>query len=328
MSRIYGYDNISNTIPKIVEQPVRMDIDMLVIRKIRNIISDMGYDEIITYSLLGRKLLKLAGVSDNNVVEIINPLTSEQEIMRPSLIAGMLNSILWNINRKTKDLKLFEIGSIYINEGCDKFIERRHLAAGITGQISSGWAGSRPSNFFDLKGVVEMLLSGLDIGEVSFKHSKHGGFSSAECASIEINKEHVGILGEIDKKVLDNFDIKDKVYFLEIDMESIIKQTKLEKHFKDLPRYPSIQRDISIVIGKNVLNSDILSNIKIAAGPILKEIKLIDRYAGKQIPDDKVGLTYRLEYQSLLKTLEEKDIIEIQAKVLLDLSEKLGAKLR
>lgn len=329
VSRIYGYDKIPNTIPSIAGEPSRLSSDMMAIKKIRQVLTSLGADEIITYSLLSKKLANSANLSDKNIIEIENPLSNEQEIMRPSLIVGMLNSILWNMNRKTKDLELFELGNIYRKEGDSKFVEKKHLCVALTGQSFSNLVGShRPFTFFDLKGMTEALFQELGAESVSFEYAKDGCFSPAECASMEIKGEGIGMLGQMDRKILNNFDIKDKVYALEMNIEPILKYVTPEKVFKELPKYPSIYRDISIVIGKEISNSDVTALIKISAGPTLKSVKLVDRYTGEQIPDGKVGLTYRLEYQSLLKTLEDKDVLDCHAKVLRSLEEKLNAKPR
>ena len=134
VSRVYGYDNIPATIPNIVEQPKRLPPDMVIAKKISSALTGLGCDEAITYSLISKRDLEMACVAADNVVEIKNPLTSEQEVMRPTLLIGMLKSVLWNINRKTKDLKLFELGNIYLKEPGDKFVEKRLLSIGVAGQ--------------------------------------------------------------------------------------------------------------------------------------------------------------------------------------------------
>ncbi len=331
VSRIYGYDKIPSTIPTIVEQPTRKSFEMVVDEKICKTLTGLGLNEIITYSLLSKRLLTMSGAASNNVVEIANPLSSEQEVMRPSLITGLLGAMSWNINRKTEDLKLFELGNVYLKRSDGMFTENKHLSMGITGQISSGWDGrSRTAWFSDLMGPFEVLLSefGMDSFSFSLTETKDERFSSAACASIKIENEMIGIAGELSTKILNNFDMKCKVYALEIDIGALLRCVSSEKAFKELPKYPSVFRDISIIVGKDVLNSQLTSVIKNAGGAILKETRLIDRYTGKQIPDDKISLTYRLEYQDLRKTLEEKEISSVHAKILRDLEEKLSAKLR
>ncbi len=328
VARVYGYAKIPVTLPKIVEQPIRMDCEMLIRNKIRECLTALGLDEIITYSLSSKKIASSCASGSEAIVSVANPLTSEQEAMRPSLIPGMLNTALWNINRKTKDLKLFEIGNVYFNKE-NKFGEKMHLSIGITGHNFAGWSGgSKQADFFDLKGIVETLFSELGIVAAEFSAAKEASFSPAECARISVAGDTIGVMGQVSPKALHDFDIKDKVYMAEIDIEAMQKHVKTEKRFREMSKYPSVYRDISILAAKDSSNSDLISAMISAGGPVLKEVRLIDRYEGKQIPDGKQSLTYRLEYSDPARTLEEKDVLDYHGRVLSELETKFGAKLR
>jgi len=328
--RIYGYDNIPETIPPVIETGERLPFEMVVDKNIRNILVNLGLSEIITYSLLSRKTLKLlANSSDSNAIEIRNPLSNEQEMMRPTLAAGMLNTICWNINRKMKDLKLFELGKTYFKETDNSFAEKRCLAIGILGQLYDGWIGHpRMMTLFDLKGIIETLFQSMGIKDYCVKESQNNLFSHAARASLEVNAEAVGVMGQIEPKVLRDFDIKEAVYVAEIDCDKLLKHISLETRFKESPKFPSVRRDISIVADANILNAKIISLIKEAAGDLLKGAELVDRYSGGQIPDGKVGLTYRLEYQDPKKTLQDSDLQGVHSRVISALKSDLGAKLR
>lgn len=328
VARIYGYGNIPETLPCVVEKEPRLPLSVAVDDKMRETLKGLGLSEIITYSLLSRKMLGMAGLDGKNIIAVKNPLSAEQEVMRPSGIPGMLNAIRYNINRKNNDLKLFELGKIYSMTGPGSFEERRNITIGMAGEIYDGWIGRpRRVNLFDLKGALETLFLDLGIGEFSVRESTNNTFSSS-CASVEAKGEPLGVIGEIDSTVLKNFDIKDKVYIAQIDCEKILELVSLEKHFKDIARYPSVLRDISIVIDKNISNASIISSITESAGPLLKKTRLIDRYRGGQIPDGKTSLTYRLEYQDISRTLEDKEVQEAHSRVVRALTKDLGAGLR
>ena len=329
ISRIYGYEKIPVTLPNIISQASRLPSNIKAEKIMRCRLAGIGMYEIITYSLLSKKVLQSARLSEDKVIEIRNPLSSEQEVMRPSLIPGMLNAILWNKNRKAGDLKLFELGNVYLKEGPGKFIEKKHISLAVIGQAYSSWMGGcRGSSFFDLKGKVEMLFAELGVKRVSFKTARVAGFSGAACAAIEVEDEAVGVIGEADKNMLKDFDIKEPVYICEICVDYLLNHINLEKRLEELPRYPSVFRDMSIILASQTRNSDIVSCVKSTAGSILKEIKLIDSYSGKQIPEGKISLTYRLEYQDPKRTLEDKGVSDAHSKILQALAEKFGAKLR
>jgi phenylalanyl-tRNA synthetase beta chain len=329
VARIYGYDNIPETLPPVVEKGPRLPLGVITDNMIQETLKGLSLSQIVTYSLLGRKALSLCKIDDKDVVVIKNPLSVEQEILRPSSIPGMLGAIRYNINRKNNDLKLFELGKVYFKEGASSFKERRNLTIGITGEVHDRWVGrTRKTTLFDLKGILEALLSALGLGEFLVRETENNTFSSSTCASIEIKGEPVGIIGQIGSSILKNFDIKDKVYILEIDCEKILNLITLEKHFKEPIRYPSVLRDISIVIDNSISNNSIVSSITESAGPLLKKVQLIDRYHGGQIPDGKTSLTYRLEYQDISRTLEDKEVQEAHSRVVRALENNLGAKPR
>lgn len=329
VARVYGYSNIPETLPCVAEKGNRQPIDIIVDNKVRDTLKSSGLSEIITYSLLSRKALAMAKIDDKDAAAVKNPLSAEQELLRPSSIAGMLGVIRYNINRKNSDLKLFELGKVYFKAAGGSFKERRNLTIGLTGEIHDGWIGKpRAVSFFDLKGITETLFMSLGIDDFSVREASEGPFSPAACATVEVKGEPVGVLGEIDQGVLKNFDIKDKVYVLEIDSESLQRFVSLKKYFNEPMRYPSASRDMSIVVDNSISNAAIISLITDSAGKILKKAKLIDRYRGGQIPSGKTSLTYRLEYQDVSRTLEDKEVQEAHSRVVRALQENLGASLR
>ncbi|MCX5679229.1 MAG: phenylalanine--tRNA ligase subunit beta [Candidatus Omnitrophica bacterium] len=327
VARVYGYNKIRNTIPPVVEQPERLSSDIAILRRVRTALTGLGMDEIITYSLLSKKTIANAALAVEDAVCVANPLSIEQEAMRPSLVPGMLGAVLWNINRKAKDLKLFEIGHIYGKDGSN-FTERQYLGLCVTGEISNWAGGSRNYSFFDLKGVVETLFDSLGVKDILFASARDCRFSDASCASIELAEENIGIIGEVDPSVLNDFDIKSPVYTCEIYLDKLYPYISTKRKFEALPKYPSVSRDISIVADKDTSSRKIMSVIRGSAGAVLKDVRLVDRYSGKQIPDGKISLTYRVEYQNPIKTLEEKEVMEAHGKILHALGSELGAKLR
>jgi phenylalanyl-tRNA synthetase beta chain len=235
----------------------------------------------------------------------------------------------YNINRKNTDLRLYELGNVYSKEPSGAFKERRNLVIGLTGDLYDGWvAKPRSAGLFDLKGVLESLLLSLGIKDFSVREAQNGSFSASACASVQIDGEPAGILGEIEHSVLKNFDIKNKVYALELDGEKLLRHASLARRFSEPARYPSVLRDISILIDNAVPNAAIVDSIKENAGELLKDVRLVDRYHGGQVPAGKQSLTYRLEYRDPKKTLEDREVQEAHSRVISALQERLGAALR
>lgn len=327
VARVFGYDKIPGTVGPVTKNSGKLQCGTAVFGRIKGVLTGLGYDEVITYSLLSKNTIDMSGLLSQDAVRLKNPLSTEQEVMRPGLLPGMLGAVLWNINRRHKDLKLFEMGHVYTKTE-NAFTEKQQLGFCVTGGIL-GWGGiSRPYTFFDLKGTVEALFDSLKIDGLEFTSTGNKRFSPGSCASVGINGNDIGIIGEVDGRILSGFDIKEPVYMCEIYAENLLPLINTHKRFSQLPKYPAVLRDISIIVDKGIKNSDIALAITQSAGGILKNTKLIDRYSGKQISDGKISLTYRLEYQSPEKTLEEKDVLETHNNILRSLESKFGAKLR
>jgi phenylalanyl-tRNA synthetase beta chain len=200
---------------------------------------------------------------------------------------------------------------------------------GVTGALSGGWvSGSRGANLFDLKGALEKLVSAFGLKGLEMRETSDGTFSGSARAAVEIAGTALGVIGEIAPAVAKNFDIKTKVYILELDCEELMRLSAAGKRFIEPARYPPVLRDVSLIADNGVTNLRITDAICAGAGPLLKNVELIDRYRGGQIPDGKQSLTYRLEYRANDRTLEEKEVQDVHARVLRSLKENLGVTLR
>ncbi len=328
IARIYGYNKIPLTIPKIIGHTRLMDKGDLVKKEIRRYLSSIGPNEIITYNLVSTVLLDEFYVDKNALAHIQNPLSREQEVLTETLLPGMLKIINWNINRKNKNLRLFEIGKIYKRLRRKRFKEELHLSMAIMGLAEDNWlSAKRKTSFFDLKGILVDLFGELGIDKVKFRPTdKIPYFSTA--ASIECSGNNIGAIGKLDGEILKKFDIDETVYALEISLEEISKKAVLEKRFKAIPKFPSILRDISLVAEKDMPAESIVSTIRETGSDIIKDIALVDMYKGEQIPQDKQGLLYRIEYRDDAKTLTDREVEELHNKIKQNLSAKLGISFR
>jgi phenylalanyl-tRNA synthetase beta chain len=341
--RIYGYAKIPISFPYIKPtahspQPRVKGIENLV----REILISQGANEIITYSLLSQDLVKRTSLfSEKNLISIRNPLSSEQELMRPSLIPGMLNCLSYNLNRQIKDIKIFELGHIYSRYTSPtrntKFLQRNkisngaspkenlHLAIAITGKRYDDWLRKlAEASLFDLKGILEVLFERLGISAVEFSN----GVNCAFLSEIKVKGDAVGFIGQVARGILEEFDIAGDIYVAEVLLDRIWPHLNLEKRFKPLPKYPLISRDMAIVIKEEILSSQVASIITDVGGSILSDLKLFDQYYGKQIPQGYKSLAYCLRYQLKNRTLTDQEVTEVHAKICQALMEKLGAKIR
>jgi len=329
IARIYGYNNFPSTIPTIVGHAERRQFERKVNDLTRETLISLGLNEIITYSLIAGKFLEGLDVNPAKIIKIKNPLSREQEIMRPTLIPGLLSIISRNLNRRLKNQKIFELGKAYFKDG-KKFEEEHYLSIAITGESSTSWHDRRKVDFFDLKGIIQTLFDRLQIAGVNFVGGvdKSSPLSEGGTLLLTNSNKTVGIIGKLKKEVLDRFDISTEVIICQIEIGNLLKLIKLKKRFSKIIKYPSVTRDLSIIIDEKIVNANIMSIIKKIGGTLVKKVEFFDQYHGDQIPSGKKGLSYSIEYQAKNRTLTDVEINKLHSEIRTALIEKLSAQIR
>lgn len=333
VARAYGYDRIPVKIPAFTiqktyeeEQGTRSFLE----KEAKRILSSLDLNEIVTYTLTSRFAIEALGQSFDNLVRLKNPLSSNQEFMRPSLLSEMLDVVSWNINRGNTLLQLFELNKIYLaKDGTDEIEERLSLCLGMCGATKGNWKErSRDIDFFDLKGVVELFLDSIGIRDYVFENVDSFIFKRDLSTSIKIDEAKLGVLGEVRPEIARKFDIKQRVYLAEIGVEDLLKYVNLKKIFRPMPRYPSMTRDISILVDDSIDASSIFGVIRKIGGAIVRSIDVFDLYRGQQIQEGKKSLAYTLEYRSDEKTLKDEEVSEIHKDIQEALVKELGVQIR
>ena len=335
VARIYGYDKIGITIPRIVPNPERKSIFWRAREKATNVFTSLGLSEVITYGLLGRQAINKVFGDSANTIAIKNPLSAEQELMRPSLIPGVLSAMSYNMNRGIRDLKIFEIGAAYYKnsgaEGRDKtgYYEKTNICIALTGLASDDW--QRPRNnvtFFDIKGALDALSRELGLKDFTIVEKSSPLLIKGASSDILYDEKSIGKVGCLAGSIQDAFDLSQKVFLAEIDFDALIDSINLRRKFSDIPKFPSIKRDISLIASGDVSFKKITSVVKEQGGELVEKIELFDRYTGRQIPDGRQGLLFRIEYRDRTKTLTAQDVDKVHNAIRQSLVETLGVTLR
>lgn len=329
IARIIGYDQLPSSSPQIKVSNVAADERRLLRSEIHKTMLAQGFNEIITYTMINRKNLALAGQSGSAPVSIYNPLTQDQEIMRPTMLPSLLSVALSNMNRGQKNLKLFEVGKTYSVKG-----ETDVLAVMATGLRANDWrqAGKENIDYYDLKGPLEQVVGCRPdlINKLKFTEAQEAYFSKGQSAAVQIHDKHIGYIGKIDDFILDQWGIKQKdVFFAELHLEELYKYPQKSKKYKPVPEFPFISRDISLAVKKEIEAEMILQTIREAAKTshdvILDNIRFIELYEGDKIPDGQRGLVYSLTYRArLAKTLRDEEVDPVHDKVCEALIRNLG----
>ena len=338
--RVYGYDNIgiSHEMRSMLSHTEKPDPE-----KIASNCSDMlaanGFCEIMCNSLSPAAWFETTGDFDlKSMVRLANPLSSDLNVMRLSLLPGMLNAIAWNINRQNSNLRLFELGFVYARkegkgtlEITDNFSEKQILALALTGNINEKrWnAPEMSSGFFHLKGYTEMILSrfGITGKELIVTAENRGWFT--EGMRYTAGSLEVASFGKVSKKYLAMFDIRQEVFYAEIDRENLIRLISSRTiRFRELPRYPWVRRDLALLLDKSVKFSQIREIAFKTERKILREVDLFDFYESKEIGTDKKSYAVSFILHDERQTLTEKSIEKTMGALVKAFERELGATLR
>jgi len=333
LARLYGYDKIPAKCPRFTIQKTfkeeRKDLVALA-RETKKRLLSLGMSEIVTYTLTPRSSIEAMGIPFDNLVRLRNPLSSNQEFMRPSLLSEMMEVLSWNLNRHNSLLKLFELSKVYsMSKDGHGIEERTNLSLGVSGTTPGNWKEkSRDLDFFDLKGVIEMLLQFLNIKNFTIEKIDSPVFDDTMSGGIKIDGHMLGEFGEVRQGVAKKFDIKQKIFLAEISIEGILKYADLNRRFSPLPKYPSLKRDISMLMDDSVEAKSIMDVIQENANDMVKSIEMFDIYKGQQIEKGKKSLAYTLEYRSDEKTLKDEEVSNVHKAIQEALVKKLKAQIR
>lgn len=329
IARVEGFTSIIESLPPIQAHINSAYTDQYMAKtKISQILLGQGINEIITLTLMSAKNLDDACIPADKRVILINPLSAEQEVLRTSLLPSTLKVINTNLNRKVKDVKVFEIGNIY-EKTANKFQETESVCIALTGNAFHNWKDhNRKVSFYDLKGIVESLLESFGLVDYKLESNVFDSFDPQQSTSILLDNKVIGQLGKVSPKVLKNYYISDPVYFAQLNIANIVSLQRTAYRYNPVPKYPCVNRDIALVVDKHTSAQSALDIIKQVAGALAVKIELFDVYTGDQVPSNKKSLAFSIEYQSPTATLTEDEVAKVHNAVQESLLSKLGATLR
>jgi len=331
VARIIGYEKIPMTMlsGSIPQQNLNPIIKLK--RELGRALTGYGFQEVINYSLTGKEMQNRlrpdSHSPDPEPLRLVNPMTAEQEYLRINLRANLLTALAANRRHEEDSIRLFELGRIYLSRSGNLPDEPEALCGILSGPRMDRWwqDESAPVDFFDAKGLVESLLSYLGV-EVSFDLSQDESLHSNRQANITVAGNRLGLVGEVNPRVLEAFDFSEQVYLFEINVATLSPFTVGHKLFQPIPRFPATVRDIALLVDTKITNWQIQNIIK--SFSLVSKVNIFDVYYGGQVPAGKKSLAYRIIYQSSTHTLTENEVNKVQQQILHKLSRELGATLR
>jgi phenylalanyl-tRNA synthetase beta chain len=331
--RIHGYNRIPETRMADPLPPQRGNLSYEREEHVRDIMVSLGLNEVITHRMTSieaeNRLLSKGTESNLEYVRLVNPIAPEYAVMRRSVLSSVLEVVEHNA-RLRESLAFFEIGQVFVPQKDDLPLEPRRLAFAVTGRrFESAWDSKLgvKLDFYDLKGIVEALMSALHLG-VSYTPAEHPSFHPGKCAAVMLGNVPLGVFGELHPAVQSNYDFVSPVLCADFDLEAILAALPIGFDSRPVPEFPPVLEDIAVIVDEVLPADQVETLIRQTGGKMLADVKLFDVFRGEQIGAGKKSLAYSLTYQSFDKTLTDADAAQVRNKIVKRLEQEFDAKLR
>lgn len=330
--RLAGYDRLPATTirgrtPEWEPTPMRLFRD-----RVRDAMTDAGWQEVITYSLTSDEVLARVIPTDgrplSSLFRVENALSSDRKVLRPTLRHALLEVVDHNIRGRIQEIAIFEAARVYLpQDGEPQPEERDYVVAALSGFEIDRWgrATSRPLDFFDAKGAIDQAFRALDL-ELSYEVSDEFAMIPGRVARLSINDDPVGILGEVQPGVLEQFGIDQQVALFELDLARTLNHVDSQKVLATVPRFPAVEQDVAIIVDEEVLVGAIQTEFE--NSPLVTSATPFDVYRGDQLSEGKKSVAISVNYQAPNRTLTQEDADREQTKILKKLKRQFGAELR
>ena len=334
IARFYGYDKLETTLVRAGTTIGVRTKEQKIENKIQEILVTNGLSEIYTYGFLSEKDLEKSKIKKeliDNAITIINPLGDEFKLMRPTTIPSMMQILAGNNNKKNQNVKLFDISRNYKNienqvEKGEVPLQENILTIGMYGE---------DVDFYTLKGLVENILEDANVNRYDIqRETTNESYHPGRCANLKVGIDTIATFGEVHPEVLINYEINKRVYLAEINITKIVKYSRVNKKYTEVPKFPAAERDIAVIVDEDVQVGDIEKAIIKKCKKLLKgqkgleELKLFDIYRDEKIGKNKKSVAYSLIFRDKTKSLSDDEINPVMEEITKELEEKFGAELR
>ena len=326
--RFYGYDKLETTLIKADTTIGVLNKEQKIEKNIKQVLVNNGLSEIYTYGFVSEKDLEKSNINKeiiNQSITILNPLSDEYKLMRPSTLPSMMQILSLNANKKNQEVKLFDISRNYKNVNGEVEKGEVPLQENI---LTIGMYGN-DVDFYTLKGLIENVLETSNINRFDIeKESNNGSYHPGRCANIKVGIDVIATIGEVHPEVLNNYDIEKRVYVAEVNITKLTKYSKSNKKYVEVPKFPAVERDIAIIVEEKVEVGQIEKIIIKKSKKWLEEVKLFDIYRDEKLGENKKSVAYSLIFRDKNKTLSDQEINTTMESIIKELEKTLGAELR
>jgi phenylalanyl-tRNA synthetase beta chain len=331
--RIDGFDKVGTVFPVAGVRPVKIAVRQKIIKKVREVLCCTGFSETVHYSFIENahaEEFKMAfALEQDQMIVLKNPLSSENDTMRTSLIPGLLKTAALNLSKGQKPLKLFEVGSVYFANSNKNRTEKAVLSAILLGpyELTPWKPRGKEYDFYDLKGTLETLAEHLHLKLETSPVSK-SFLMPGKSVRVHVNGIELGYLAQVDPEQKLVHEIGQNVYALELDLGALENAISSSIQFQKIAKFPETYRDISILVDRQVTSEQVAGLILKTGTPLIQKVELYDHFEGKKIQADKKSLTFALSFQSAERTLSDEEVTPLFERIIKTLESELGASLR
>ncbi|HAR4766289.1 TPA: phenylalanine--tRNA ligase subunit beta [Staphylococcus aureus] len=329
VARIYGYDDIPSTLPVFDKVTSGQLTDrQYKTRMVKEVLEGAGLDQAITYSLVSKEDATAFSMQQRQTIDLLMPMSEAHASLRQSLLPHLIEAASYNVARKNKDVKLFEIGNVFFANGEGELPDQVEYLSGIlTGDyVVNQWQGKKETvDFYLAKGVVDRVSEKLNL-EFSYRRADIDGLHPGRTAEILLENKVVGFIGELHPTLAADNDLK-RTYVFELNFDALMAVSVGYINYQPIPRFPGMSRDIALEVDQNIPAADLLSTIHAHGGNILKDTLVFDVYQGEHLEKGKKSIAIRLNYLDTEETLTDGRVSKVQAEIEAALIEQ-GAVIR
>ncbi|HAR7398312.1 TPA: phenylalanine--tRNA ligase subunit beta [Staphylococcus aureus] len=329
VARIYGYDDIPSTLPVFEKVTSGQLTDrQYKTRMVKEVLEGAGLDQAITYSLVSKEDATAFAMQQRQTIDLLMPMSEAHASLRQSLLPHLIEAASYNVARKNKDVKLFEIGNVFFANGEGELPDQFEYLSGIlTGDyVVNQWQGKKETvDFYLAKGVVDRVSEKLNL-EFSYRRADIDGLHPGRTAEILLENKVIGFIGELHPTLAADNDLK-RTYVFELNFDALMAVSVGYINYQPIPRFPGMSRDIALEVDQNIPAADLLSTIHAHGGNILKDTLVFDVYQGEHLEKGKKSIAIRLNYLDTEETLTDERVSKVQAEIEAALIEQ-GAVIR
>ncbi len=327
LGRLYGYDKLPETRPQGTVLTTNISEHSLATQRLQSLLVDRGYQEAITYSFVDPDMQRHLALADEQTIALANPISADLSVMRTSLWSGLIQALVYNLNRQHERVRLFEVGRVFSGT-TDNIEQRRHIGGAVCGtRYAEQWSeNNRAIDFYDVKADVEALLTLGGHTDIEFKAEQHPALHNGQSARIYQGDDAIGWLGAIHPRLNKQLGLNTRVYVFEFVLTAALKAQVPE--FEPLSKFPAIRRDLALLVSDTVTVGEINHCLQDIKSDILKRIQLFDVYSGDGVEKDHKSLAIAFHIQHTDRTLTDDEVNNLMQQIASKLEEQIGATIR